>query len=91
MKKKVMKLLFSSSKKNKQSAWDYFLNDKQVSQLEYYELSHIENYSAEELKKYYEELKQNEPFDALLFQEWENKLAIIDNLINTKDNEFLFI
>ena len=90
MKKKVMKLHFSSSEMNKQSGWEYFINDKKVSELEYYELNHLEDYSVDELISYSKQLEQEEPADMKLFQEWKFKTSIVKDLIH-KDSIFLFI
>jgi len=90
MKKKVMKLHFSSSEMNKHSGWEYFIKDKKVSELEYYELNHLENYSVDELISYSKQLEQEEPADMKLFQEWKFKTSIVKDLIH-KDSIFLFI
>tara|TARA_Y100000389_G_C17277277_1_gene421079 strand:+ start:333 stop:620 length:288 start_codon:yes stop_codon:yes gene_type:complete len=92
-KKKVIKLLFSSSEKNKQSGWEYFIDDKKVSELEYYELNHLKNYSSEELIEFHKELEKQEPADMKLYQDWKFKISIVKDLISTKENDpfFLFI
>ena len=84
MKKTIkIKIDFNSSKGNTQVR-EYYLDDVQVSELEYYELNHLINYESEDLRIALKECKSQEPADARLFQDWLIKCILIEELITKK-------
>lgn len=80
-----MKGTLSSDKwDNGQIEWTYWIDDKEVSALEYYNLEHIKDYDIAQLSQEYDKIMDEEPADSHQVQHWNNKLSLVENMINDK-------
>ena len=84
MKKTIkIKINFNSSKGNTQVR-EYYLDDVQVSELEYYELNHLKDAELNELQNALQQCRSEEPADFKFFTDWKIKCDLIKELITKK-------
>lgn len=84
MKKTIkIKMKFSSNQQNTQER-EYYIDDKQVSELEYYDLHHLKDVELHDLHNALQQCRSEEPADFTLFQDWQIKCALIEELITKK-------
>ena len=69
---------------------EYFFDDKQVTELEFYGLQHLQFAKPPELKTALKEIRGQEPADIKLFNEWSTKCALIENLLIEQGFFFYF-
>ena len=78
-----IKVSLSSNKENEQT-FEYYIEDKKVSELEYYGISHLETADTNELKTALTEIRKQEPADVKLLYEWNTKCFLIQELLSQK-------
>ena len=81
---KVIRLLPSDENPNVWSKRKYFIDDQEVSELQFYDLQHLENAELEALHIALQEERKNEPFDYKKLDEWRMKCSLIEELITKK-------
>ena len=65
-------------KDNEHQGWEYYINDKKVSELAYFDLEYITDLSDIELKALYSKVENEEPFNRNQPHfEWNFKMGVI--------------
>jgi len=84
MKKTIkINIKMSSNKINTQER-EYYIDDKQVSELEYYDLHQLTDVELHDLQNALRQCRSEEPADFRLFQDWQIKCSLIEELITKK-------
>jgi len=79
----IIKLSFPSNMPNTQER-QYFIDDKEVSELAYYDLEHLENSDVQDLQIALSEERKNVPADIRKFLDWQVRCSLIEELITKK-------
>ena len=78
MKKTIkIKIKLSSNQQNTQER-EYYIDDKQVSELEYYDLNHLKDVELHDLHNALQQCRSEEPADFRLFKDWQIKCSLIE-------------
>ena len=65
-------------KDNEHQGWEYYINDKKVSELAYFDLEYITDLSDIELKELYSKVEDEEPFNFTdNHLDWRFKMGVI--------------
>ena len=78
-----IKIKLSSNQQNPQER-EYYIDDQQVSELEYYDLHHLKDVELNDLQNALQQCKSEEPADFKLFTDWKIKCDLIKELITKK-------
>ena len=68
--------------------WTYWIDDKEVSALVFYNLEHIKDYNQEQLRVEYNKIMDEEPANANEVTEWNMKLSLVESMIGEKNPFF---